>query len=254
MSEEVSVVPLSPQGQSPDRRSIERILELAVTSKVDVATLEKLVALHERMSDRQAAREFAEAMSAFKAECPPVERRTENAQFKVSRNGVLSVRKYASLEDIERTVRGPLGNHGLSYRWTDAKLDGGSLTVTCVIGHVSGHHESSSATVPVDSKAGCSDQQKMGTAMTYAQRYSLIMALGLTSCDEDTDGNEDEEKVTQAHVEELEALIDKCPSGTRARLLAYTSEQWNAPTLELVPASRFEELKRGLDAKVKAQK
>jgi hypothetical protein len=173
--------------------------------------MEKFYALFERMKAAQAKQQFSEAMSAFKAACPPVQRRTLNPQFKtVDRAGVSKTRTFASLEDIAATVRDPLGEHGLSYRWTDSKVDAGMLTLNCEVRHVGGHSESSSVTLPIDSKAGCSEQQKFGIVMTYAQRYSLIQALGLTSCDEDEDGNEPAdtgETVTADMAANLEAAV-----------------------------------------------
>lgn len=232
--------------------SMPRLMELAVQKGLEgVEILERLVGLNERMMDRAAAAAFAEAMAAFKRDCPPVVRRTENAQFSVTHNGMKSVRKYASLEDIEATIRPHLGTSGLAYRWSDTTIDGGSLRMSCVVSHVGGHSISSSATVPIDSKAGCSDQQKMGTAMTYAQRYSLIAALGLTSCDEDNDGNEaPAEVITPNQVDVLEALLEKRPQGAKGRMLLML----NVDRMEQVPASRFEALRAELEAKIKAGK
>jgi len=167
------------------------ILNNAIVSGMAPEALEKLVALSERMADRAAAQEFAAAMAAFKAACPPVPRRAINQQFAVTRNGAKVERRYASLEDIESTIRPHMGAAGLAFRWSGAEIVGPLLRVTCTVSHVGGHSEDSTVSLPFDSKAGCSDQQKMGAAMTYAQRYSLVQALGLTSCDGDTDGNED---------------------------------------------------------------
>ena len=61
-------------------------------------------------------------------------------------------------------------------------------------------------TFPIESPAGSSPQQKYGSTITYAQRYSLIARLGLTSCDDDNDGNAPEppgELVSEKQVREL---------------------------------------------------
>ncbi len=230
---------------------INRLMELAIKAdKVDA--LERLVALDERMSARRAAQEFAEAMAKFKETCPPVPRRTQNSQFFVTKNGSKSPRMYATLEDIEATVRGPLAACGLSFRWGDSRLEGGMLHLTCIVSHVGGHSVSSGVVLPVESRAGCSEAQKFGAVMTYAQRFSLIQALGLTTCDEDADGAAGglKDYVTPAQVEVLEALIDQRPAGSRDRLLQYLGIE----TLEEVPADRFEWLQRDLERKIKEGK
>lgn len=236
--------------------SMPRLFELAVQKGSEgVEMLERLMALDERMSARRAAQEFAEAMARFKDTCPAVPRRTENEQFKVTRNGMKVSRRYATLEDTEATVRGPLGQCGLSFRWGDSKLEGGVLTLACIVSHVGGHSVSSSVSLPVESRAGCSEAQKYGAVMTYAQRYSLIQALGLTTCDDDVDGNaEPEAAITPEQVLVLEDMIGRCPDGTRARLLKYTGETWGADTLEKLPASQYETLRGDLEKKLRAQK
>ena len=206
---------------------IGRVLELAIEKGASAGDLEKLIALHERMQANAARQAFSQAMADFKANCPPIPRRTENSQFSVTVNGVKRPRRYAALEDIEATIRGPLGVHGLSFRWSGSTVAGGKIAMTCIVSHLGGHSESSSVEMQIDSKAGCSDQQKYGAAMTYAQRYSLIQALGLTTCDEDNDGNEAREDPTtigEGQAAEIGILIDESGADKR-RFLAFLGVQ-----------------------------
>lgn len=223
------------------------IVQAAIEKSMAPEALSKLLDVYERVKAGQAKEAFARAMSDFKAACPAVERRTENSQFKVTRNGQSVSRKYAALEDIERTIRGPLGAHGLHYRWGDAVVADGRLTMTCIVAHVAGHSESSSVVLPVESKAGCSEQQKFGAAMTYAQRYSLIQALGLTSCDEDTDGNEptgNGDPITEHQAANLDALIDEV-GADRKRFLAYLG----VGSLSELPVAKFKSAISALESK-----
>jgi hypothetical protein len=186
------------------------IIAAAVQSGMPVETLSKLMELSQRMDADNARKAFANAKARFGAMCPPVQRRTENAQFKVTRDGRQVNRMYASLDDIAATIRKPLAECGLSYRWSDAVVEPGKLTLSCVVSHELGHSESSSATLPTESKAGCSEAQKVGAILTYAQRYSLINALGLTSCDEDNDGNDEApaERISESDLLALEVALD----------------------------------------------
>lgn len=233
----------------PQATNILAVIDRAVASKTDPATMERMFALYERMEAMRARKEFAEAMSAFKADCPPIPRRTENAQFKVTRDGVTRARRYAALEDIEATIREPLGKHGLSFRWGETKVADGILTMACVVSHVGGHSESSAVSLPIDSKAGCSDQQKTGAAMTYAQRYSLVQALGLTSCDEDDDGNDLNAgpKITPHDADKLDTLIENVGANRDAFL-----KFMGVASLADIPAARFSEAVAALERKRKA--
>jgi hypothetical protein len=198
---ELATVPATP----------EAMLQTAMASNMDPASMEKFYALFERMKAAQAKAEFHKALTAFKEECPPIPRSTVNAFFKkVDRDGVERPTMYASLEDIAGTIKPHLAKHGLSTRWGDSSVKDGMLTLSCIVSHVGGHSESSACVMPVESKAGSSPQQKYGVAETYAMRRSLARALGLTDCEEDTDGNgsgDSGETVTADMAANLEAAV-----------------------------------------------
>lgn len=225
--------------------SIMAILAQAVERGTPPETLERLMALSERIAANGAKQKFNEAMARFKASCPAIPRRTENKQFKVTRNGVEVARRYAALEDIEATIRGPLGAEGLSYRWTDTKVEGGSLSMACVVSHIGGHSESSPVTLPVTSNAGCSEAQKYGAAMTYGQRFSLIQVLGLTTCEEDADGGgPPPEPITESQAANLEGMIENV-GANRGGFLSY----FGIGTVADLPGSRFQEAIKMLEKK-----
>ncbi len=208
--------PSEPQALASVELSPLGIISQAVKSGMSPEALGQLVALSERMDATNARKAFADAMARFGAICPPVQRRTENRQFPaVTRDGRKTFRTYASLEDIAATIRKPLAECGLSYRWSDATVEGNKLTIACVVSHELGHSESSSMTLPLESSAPISAAQKVGAVTTYGQRYTLINALGLTSCDEDTDGNDDAatgETISEADLLALEVDLDSTGS------------------------------------------
>ena len=230
----------------------ESMLQSAIEAKMDPAAMAGLYDLFRTMKADQAKAAFTVAFSAFKSECPPVMRRTENPQFKVSRNGVSSARMFASLEDIAATVTPVLGRHGLSFRWGDAVVKDNTLTLSCIVSHIGGHSESSSVTMPLESSAGCSQQQKYGIADTYAQRYSLVRALGLTTCDEDTDGNgggDSGEPITAEQAANLEMAVENV-GGDRAKFL----KMLGADTFAAIPLSKYRQAVAAIAKKREAQK
>ena len=225
------------------------LMDKAVEAKMDPAGLEKLFGLYERMQSMNARQAFTEAMAKFKVICPAIPRGTINNQFKVvNRDGVTVPRRYAALDDIEKTIRNPLGECGLSYRWTGCKVEGEQLSMECVVSHIGGHSESSPVTLPVKSGAGCSEAQRYGSAMTYAQRFSLIQALGLTTCDEDTDGADDVapvETITESQAVDLEAGIKEVGGNMAAFLKKFgVSSIRELPKSQLAAAGRMIEEKR----------
>ncbi len=199
--------------------SATELLRIAVEKGVSVEHLEKLVALHERMEERQAAKEFSAAMAAFQAECPAI-KKSSTAQI-VTGGGAKFGYTYAELDEIARTINPIMAKHGLSYSW-DSTVDGGKLTCVCTVRHAAGHSQNSTFTLPIDTKAGMSEQQKVAAALTFAQRKSLASVMGLTTTDEDTDGGAevDPTKISADQMTVISDLI-KETSTDLARFLRY---------------------------------
>ena len=115
---QAALVPMQDTGQVTD------LLRLAVDKDIPAESLEKIVALHERIADRLAAQEFADALAAFQAECPSI---IKNATAVVTgRSGGQFSYKFADLDHIAGIVRAPLREHGLSFTW-DSQTDNGNL-------------------------------------------------------------------------------------------------------------------------------
>jgi hypothetical protein len=93
--------------------------------------------------------------------------------------------KYADLGDIIDTIREPLKKHGLSYIQNPVRNDKGDLEgVYTMLLHESGEYMIFDP-VPIRAGANATPQQ-VGSALTYARRYSLTLALGIAA-DEDDD-------------------------------------------------------------------
>lgn len=229
---------------------IGQILRFALESKVPVETIERLVALKERMDDRNAAMDFNLALSAFQAECPPI-KKTSKATITTKSGGQYAY-SYAELDQIAQTTRPLLTKHGLSYSW-DSELNDNKLVCTCTLRHVSGHSQSAKFSVSTDTTATMSDQQKVAAALTYARRQSLIQALGLTTTDSGA-GSESsapaaDAKMTPEQVKELEDLV-KASGSDLTRFLVFLK----VDSIETIPARDFNRAKMALVQAQKAKK
>jgi hypothetical protein len=210
-----------PRAPANGEGEITSILRLAVEKQVPVETLERLVALQERMSDRAAAAEFAQALADFQAECPPI-RKTETAEIVGRDQGRKFTYRFAPLDEIARTIRPLLHRRGLSYSW-DQKIDKGLLECTCKLLHVNGHFQTSTFTVPTESSSGAmSPAQKNGSALTFARRYSLTAVLGLTSTEDDSDAAppRSTDPITPDQIADLENRMEEVGADP-ARFMTY---------------------------------
>lgn len=162
----------------------DKLLAEAVKKGLPVETMERLIALRERIKAEAAREAFYLAMSQFKSLCPRI------SKTKVVRNTNGSVRyKYAAIDDISAAIDVHLNNLGLSYSFDMAFEDRSGKDyeiATCVVKHVAGHSERSAFKVPVEFGNGMNAVQAFGSASTYARRYALCNAFGLTP-DEDDD-------------------------------------------------------------------
>jgi len=179
------------------------ILRIAIEGKVDVGTIERLVALKERSDAKFAATEMNLALAAFQSECPPIQKKS-TAKITTKSGGQYAY-KYAELDQIARVTRPLLTKHGLSYSW-DSSLENDRISCTCTLRHVGGHFQTASFATSTKTESAMNDQQKVAAALTYARRQSLIQVLGLTTTDPDTDGGSTE-KITEQQAMTVNDLV-----------------------------------------------
>lgn len=108
--------------------------------------------------------------------------------LQVKKNGKANYGKYATLDEILSATRPALNRHGL-YLFQRVEAAQGGLTVETVIGFKNGDTLSSGKLyMPTSAVKGGNAAQAMGSARTYACRYSLSSFLGIAA-DDDDDGN-----------------------------------------------------------------
>lgn len=193
--------------------NVSSLVRLAIERGVEVEVLERLVALQERVTERNARAAFFEAVASFQDECPEISK-SRKADI-ATKSGAKFSYTYAPLEEITRTIRPALRKHGLSYSW-DVSSDGGKvMTVVCVLRHIDGHEERATFPVPVESGGRMSDAQANGGALTYGKRQSLTSVLGLTTADDDRDGaggKKQPDPISMQQADAIDALLHETGS------------------------------------------
>ena len=126
------------------------------------------------MNKSESITELAKALSTFQGKMVAVKKDATNPFYKS---------KYATLDTIWETIRKPLSENGLSVSQT-MNLAGEKSILETTLYHTSGEWISGTQLVnPVKD-----DPQSLGSAISYARRYSLSALLGIVS-DEDDDAN-----------------------------------------------------------------
>ncbi len=154
-----------------------QMLQIAVEQNADIDKLEKLMQLQERWDAAQAKKAFVSAMSAFRSECPAIEKTKSGHNT-----------KYAGLAESIDQIKGLLAKCGLSHSWQTSQ-EGDLVTVTCTVTHLEGHSEKTMLAAGPDSTGSKNSIQAIGSTVSYLQRYTLFAILGLASQEMDNDGN-----------------------------------------------------------------
>lgn len=124
----------------------------------------------------ESIKEIAVALAKFNANVQRIEKDSTNPHFR---------NKYASLDGIMDEVRPMLAEQGLSIIQMPSG-DADQLKLTTMLVHISGEWIESA---PIVMRPAKNDPQGIGSATTYARRYSLCAFLGLSTGELDDDGN-----------------------------------------------------------------
>lgn len=152
------------------------LIAMAIEKGADVDSLSKLMDLQERQMDKKAEQDYNRAITGFQSELRPI-----------GKNKTSYVGSYATLDHIAKSIAPILAEHELSYSF-DSEITDGIVLVVCHINHINGHARSAKFSAPIDAAAKVNDMQKTASALSYARRYALQLALGITTTDEDDDG------------------------------------------------------------------
>jgi len=147
----------------------------------DIETIERMVALKERWEAGEAKKAYHAAMSKFQKERP------ELIRTKAVKHGGTIVYHFCPMSEMEKTIKEPLFNCGLSYQFQNVYKDG-KEGIRCVVTHVQGHSEYSELFANPEESGLMNTIQSMGSRNSYLERYTLKSILSLSSADEDDDG------------------------------------------------------------------
>jgi hypothetical protein len=173
--------------------------------QVDIAKLEGLMLMRERLEDRRAKRSFDAAIAAAKGEIGPI---AKNRTVDFSSQKGRTSYKYEDFSALAAAVDPVLARHGLSYRFR-SEQQGAKLRVTCRISHADGYGEDTSLEAENDASGNKNAIQSVGSAATYLQRYTLKLALGLAAAADDDGRGADPEQgsITADDIAYVEQLI-----------------------------------------------
>lgn len=187
------------------------VVEKGVTTE-NVAAVKEVVALYERMEEKKAERDFAQAFSALQGEMKRVK-----ATRAVPNNDGTTRYCFAPYEEIMAQVQPLLEKHGFTVSFS-TDFDDKRLVKSCTLTHIGGASRTNKFAVRIGSgPPKASESQADGAASTYAKRFALCDALNII-VDVDTDARAEGGTITKEQADELERRVNETNSDQAAFL------------------------------------
>jgi len=234
--QEVVVHKPQPPAQPP-KSLLQVIAEAAANPSVDVQKMKELLAIQRDLEQREAAREFNEALQRAKSKMPAV--------IGPDRENPHTKSNYATLEKVSKTMDKIIADEGftLSFGMAESSLpDHYRITALLSRGVFSRHYF---IDLPADTKGAKGGDTKtpvqgVGSTISYGRRYLKMMIFDRVVGREDDDGQGGGpvETVTEEQANELLRLCaDKNITAT------LFSQAFRVAAIADLPARRFEEVK-----------
>lgn len=156
---------------------------LARDPRLTVEKLGELIALQERIIDRNAKAAFEASFQAMQPTLPRISRRgaIKNREGKVQS-------RYARYEDIRAVVDPILQRYRFEFHTRTEWPETGTLEVVGVLTHRDGHSRESRFRTKADDSGGKNYIQGLGSGVQYGRRYTLRDLLAIVDEGVDDDG------------------------------------------------------------------
>lgn len=168
--------------QSESAQLIDLIGRLASDPNSDIDKMERLMAMRERVLDREAKQAFNAAFSAAKSEMPQVVRNAKNDQT----NSM-----YATEDAIDLAITPIITKHGFAMSFSSGSSPReGHEHIICILSHENGYERTYEAQIPV-AGVGLKGIRNMththayGSTKTYARRYMKFDIWDIATTDDD---------------------------------------------------------------------
>ncbi len=176
--------------------------------------------------------------------------------------------RYADFTSCMEAVREPLSKNGLAVSQMPSTTSDGKFVLVTLLAHVSGQWMAGEFPL-ISAKM---DSQGLGSAMTYAKRYSLCGMTAIVA-DEESDDDDGEasvgrgitaqkpfqqqeksapvERVGKTEIIAITSLINTLDQESNKSFLDWINKNFNAKSIQDIPKNCYEKCMVSLNAKIK---
>jgi hypothetical protein len=230
----------APQEVQPIEESVNLlavIARAAADPSVDVAKMEALLSMHERLGKARAEVEFKAAMSRIQPRIPRV---TMDGQI-IVKGSLRSI--YAKYEDIDFVLRPLLAEEGFSTSFDTVSADR-SITIILEVSHSAGHTQKRQLTLPIDNSEYRSGPQNVSSSVSFGKRILLKNFFNIITVGEDKDGVQDGGCITPEQIMTIETLV-RDTGAPLGKFLEYIG----ASSIDAIPATHYDRAVSALQRK-----
>lgn len=245
----LEAVPAAPAPADSSSHMLEMIDKILRDPSLPMERVNQAFDFYRRLDDATAYKAFNAAVADARAEFVPIVKRN---LVSYGTGDKATSYKHESLGDIAEVIDPILARHGLNYRYRGTSNPNEPISVTCIISHRQGYSEETTLRAGADSSGGKNSIQAIGSTVRYLQRYTLTLALGLSTKREDDDGKAADASAADLVTEDQLGKIQAAIVDTGADIPKFL-RYFKIARVEDLPAKRFQEAIDLLDAKRKAQ-
>jgi hypothetical protein len=164
----------------------QAIITAAHDPAVQIEKMERLLAMHERITAKDAEKAFNDAMTRAQTSMGRISADAVNPQTRS---------QYATYAQLDRRLRPLYTANGFSLSFnTSPEAGEGYARVLCYVSHSAGHTRTYQCDMPADGKGAKGNDvmtktHATGAAMSYGMRYLLKLIFNVAVGEEDNDGN-----------------------------------------------------------------
>lgn len=218
------------QHPASDAEAMMAMISRAATDpNFDPDKMERLLQMHERITEREAKKAYVSAFAAMQQEMPEM---PENGMIRIVKDDkVRQETPYALWEDINEAIKPLLKKHGFALSFRTGQGTDGRVSVTAVLMHVQGHSEETTIFLQHDTSGSKNAVQAIGSSTSYGKRYAAMALLNITSrTSEDDDGKAagvlKSKQDAREPYKEMQAEIDACETQADVKRL------WNSKAFQ----------------------
>lgn len=235
MTSNIAKMPEEGQQNVVQATSLLDVISRAASDQtVDVDKMDRLLAMHERLSEKSAEQAFNQAMKAAQSKMTSVGADLYNSQTRS---------KYASYAALDRALRPVYTEEGFSLSFdTGDGAPEGFIRVLAYVAHDGGFTRTYRADMPADGKGAkggdvMTKTHAAGAAMSYGSRYLLKMIFNVAVGEDDKDGNMPSGFINANQIKTIERLLDE----TDTDFEVFLNGMFNGAVKQLqeIPAHEF---------------